>query len=196
MEPQDLDIGGLELFALDGAGNLGEGRNIAAEENIFANPGIGPSWPPAAANGVEKGDTVGGEPVARLGEETAVVVDADVLEHPHRYDPIVGAGLVAVVAQGEPDPAGETFALGTDLGISQLLGRKGEPGHLDVVLAGEVKRKSAPTGADVENLRARLEQELGGDVAFFIELGGVQVFRSGAEIGATVLPVGIEKKII
>src|SRR6202040_372192 len=59
---------------------------------------------------------------------------------------------------------------------------------------GEVKGKAAPARADVEHAISGREQELGGDVTLLGELRVVERLVRRFEIGAAVLPVGIEEE--
>ena len=61
---------------------------------------------------------------------------------------------------------------------------------------GEVERKSAPTRADIEDLHAVAQVELGGEVAL---LGGLGLFQRHAlllEIGTGILAVAVEEELI
>src|SRR5262249_5597384 len=59
---------------------------------------------------------------------------------------------------------------------------------------GEIECKPAPTAADVEHAPIRREEKLGRKVTFLRRLGIVGRWVAGLEIGAAVLPVGIEKQ--
>ena len=63
-------------------------------------------------------------------------------------------------------------------------------------MVGEIERKAAPSAADIENTLTRLNEELGGDMALLGELRIGQALAWPLEIGAGVLPVGIEEEII
>jgi hypothetical protein len=66
--------------------------------------------------------------------------------------------------------------------------------HTRAADIGEIQRKPAPAGADVEHALAAFDQQLGRDVAFLGELRVVERVVGIFEIGAAVLPVGVEKK--
>ena len=60
----------------------------------------------------------------------------------------------------------------------------------------EIEAKAAPARADVENLHAGLDVELGGEMAL---LGQLRVFQRaviGLEIGAGILPVAVEEEVV
>src|SRR5262245_10970215 len=116
VQTQDLDIRDPQASALDDRQNFGERWDIAAREDVFADPGTGGAGTVGAANRVEQGDAVVGQQIAHLVEELAVVVDADMLEHADRDDAVELAGLLAIVAQVEPDAVAEAGAGGALVG--------------------------------------------------------------------------------
>ena len=59
---------------------------------------------------------------------------------------------------------------------------------------GEIESHAAPAGADVEHARIGLNEELAGDVALLGELRIVERLLGMLEIGAAVLPVGVEEE--
>jgi hypothetical protein len=58
----------------------------------------------------------------------------------------------------------------------------------------EIQRQSSPATADVENALAWIDQELRRKMAFLGQLRIVERLIGALEIGAAVLPVGIEKQ--
>ena len=74
--------------ALDHRQHLRKGRDIAAREDIFCNPGIGDAWTFRAADGMQDHHTVIGEQLSRIFEKGIVVIDPDMLEHSNRDDAI------------------------------------------------------------------------------------------------------------
>ena len=62
-------------------------------------------------------------------------------------------------------------------------------GHL-----GEIEAEPAPAGTDIEHAVARPDQELGRQMALLGELGVVERRIRRVEIGAAILPVGIEEQ--
>jgi hypothetical protein len=56
--------------------------------------------------------------------------------------------------------------------------------------------ESPPAAADVQDPHARLDQQLGGDVLLFVQLGRLQVQVRLIEVGAGILQVAIEKQVV
>ena len=150
----------------------------------------------APSDGVQERHAVGGQQVPHLGEKTAVVADAHVLEHAHGDDAVVGAGLLAVVAQEEARAPGESRLLGQRPRCLELVRRQGYAGDVDPHFPGQIQRQPAPARADVKDPVARFQEKLGGDVAHFFLLRRLQVFVAVGEVGARILPVGVEKKVV
>ncbi len=63
-------------------------------------------------------------------------------------------------------------------------------------MLGEVEPKPTPAGTDVENSLARLEVELGGEVALLRQLRFIEAFDAVLEVGAGVLHVLVEEERI
>jgi hypothetical protein len=63
-------------------------------------------------------------------------------------------------------------------------------------LLGEIESKSTPPTAYIEDVMTSLQEKLRGDVALLGQLGIVEGLIGVIEVGAGVLPVGIQKKIV
>jgi hypothetical protein len=61
---------------------------------------------------------------------------------------------------------------------------------------GEIERQSAPAAADVQDLRARLDSQLCGEMTFLGELGVVERLIGRFEVGAAILLIGVEEELI
>ncbi len=70
------------------------------------------------------------------------------------------------------------------------------PGDARLQQFGKVEREATPAAADVEHAFAGLEDQLGGDVPLLGELGVVEGLVRPLEVGAAVLPVGIQEQRI
>src|SRR5712691_3567559 len=77
-----------------------------------------------------------------------------------------------------------------------LLLRQRDADDVRAAMLGEIERKPAPAAADFEHAPARRDQELRREVAFLGELGVIERLVAGLEIGAAVLPVGVEEQRI
>ena len=118
------------------------------------------------------------------------------LEHADRDDPVEGPGLLAVVAQLEPDPVGQALAAGAlPADLELLLGQR-DPEHLAGAGLGERQREPAPARADVEHPHARPQQQLGREVALLVRLRLLEVGVRMGEVGAAVLPVAVQEQIV
>ena len=62
--------------------------------------------------------------------------------------------------------------------------------------AVEVQRGPAPAAADVEDVLARLQMQLGGDMRLFVGLRLLQAVGRLGEIGAAVLQVVVEEEAV
>ena len=104
----------------------------------------GPSMRPIACSSATPS---GASSAFQLGEEGAVMVDADMLEHADRDDAVILSGLLAVVAQMKPDPVGEPGGGGAPRRDLVLLDRQRQPGDVDAAFAGEIEREAAPAAS-------------------------------------------------
>ena len=59
---------------------------------------------------------------------------------------------------------------------------------------GKVERETTPAAADLEHAFSRLEDQLGGDMPLLGELSVVEGAVRPLEVGAAVLPIGIEEQ--
>ena len=124
------------------------------------------------------------------------MIDTDVLEHADRHDPVEPAGNVAIVLQEEGWCVGAGVLVRARLGDLELFVRQGHAGDIGASGLGQIQRKSAPAGPDVEHALAALDQQLGGEMPLLGKLGVIQRRVGAFEIGAAILPVGIEKQRI
>ena len=196
MQPQDLDIGDPQPRPLGMRHDLGQGRRIAARENVFAQPRICRAGPVHAADRMQQRHPVRRQQLAQFAEKHRILVDADMLEHADRDDAVVVPALLAVVAQIKPHPVGQPGGGGAPIRDLELFLGQGQPGDVGAALAGQVQRQPAPARADIEHPLSRPEQQLRRDVALLVLLRGVDVVVRRAEIGAGILPVAIEKQLV
>ena len=117
-------------------------------------------------------------------------------EHADRDDAVEMAADVAVVDQLE----GRILRLAAldcpVLGEVELCLRQRDARYFRAANLRQIERKTAPAAADVEHVRAWLEQKLGSEVTLFGELGVVERDIRRREITAAVLLVAVEKERI
>ena len=109
--------------------------------------------------------------------------NAHVFEHADRDDPIVNAGLLAVIAQEELRPLAEAALRARARDTLSCSSERVRPVTRRSEPVGEPKAQSAPAGADVEHLHAGLQQQLGGDVPAFCRCASSSVSRA-SKVGA------------
>ena len=63
-------------------------------------------------------------------------------------------------------------------------------------MPGEIQGKSAPAATDVEYAVTSLQEEFRGDVALLGELGFIERLIWVLEVGAGILPIGIQEEIV
>ncbi len=196
VQAQDLDVGGPEAGPLERGEGLRQGGDVAAREDVLADPAVGGARLGAAADGVDQGHAVLGEQPLHLLEILQEERRADMLEHAHRDDPVEGATHIAEVGEAEADPVLEPRVLRPALGHRQLLLRQGHAEHLDAVVGPEIEPQAPPAAADVEHLHPRLQPELGRDVQLLGVLGLLQGHAGPREVGAGILQVAVEEPAI
>src|SRR6202167_4532115 len=191
---QHFDVGDDEFRALDRRQNFRKSGDVAAGENVFRYPGIGDARRSATANGVQNKDAIIAENVCALAKVRVVKSDADVLEHADRNDAIKPAGDVAIVLEAKDGVVGSALFQRPLAGAGVLFARKSDAGRAGAGHAGEIKRHSTPTTADVEHIGAGLNEKLGGKVTLLGELRVVERRIRRIKIGAAILLVGVEKE--
>jgi len=118
------------------------------------------------------------------------------LEHADRDDPVELLVHFAIVEQVEGNLVRRPILLRTLPGDVELLLGKSDPFDLHARGPCELKRESAPTAADVEHFIARVEQQLGGEVAFLGSLRLLERLLARREVGAGILPVVVEEQAV
>ena len=118
------------------------------------------------------------------------------LEHADRDDAVERPFHLAVVLQQELGLVLEAKLLGAAVGDGVLLVRERHADHLDVAMLGEIEAQPAPARADVEHALARLQVQLGGEVALLGVLRFVEAGDAVFPIGAGILQVGVEEERI
>lgn len=124
------------------------------------------------------------------------MVHPDMLEHPHGNDPVIESRFPAVIAEEEADLLRKTFVPGPKVRVLQLFLREGDSRDFNTMLLCQGQSKSSPPRTDIKNLLPRMEQKLGGEMAFFQFLAFLKCFIPSSEIAAGVLPVLIEEEVI
>ena len=123
------------------------------------------------------------------------MVDAHMLEHADRDDPIEAAADLGVVLELETHATLQPLLGGALAGDTQLLPAERYTGDLGAGAFGQVDAKPSPTGADVEHPLPRSERKLGGDMTLLGELRLVQILAVD-EVATGVLPIPIEKELV
>ena len=118
------------------------------------------------------------------------------LEHAHGHDAVEGSAHLAIVLQAEIGDGARPFLRRPPARYCQLSLRQGDAGDARAGDLRQIEREPAPAAADIEHPLPGPDQQLGGDVAALGELRIVERLVGRLEIGAAVLPVGIEKQRI
>ena len=117
-------------------------------------------------------------------------------EHAHRHDAVELAGDCPIIHQLEPDAAGKTRRRSPGPGDLQLFVRKRDARHLCAMVARQRQRQPAPATTDVQNPHPRCNQKLARDMRRLGLLCGFKGLARISEIGAGILPVGVQKEIV
>ncbi len=196
MQPQDFDVRHEQPRPFDRGHDLGKRGNIAAGENIFRHPGIGGRGGAFMTDRMEKRDALVVEQPGHLLEEGIIIADADMFEHADRNDAVEPRMDLTIVLE-------QKLRLRLESAIdrplprdTQLLARECYARDIGAADLCEIERHAAPTAADVEDALARLDEELCRDMALLGELRLVERCALALEIGAGILPILIEKKLI
>src|SRR5215469_15645007 len=132
----------------------------------------------------------------QLCEEGVVMIDPDMLEHADRDDAVVLTRFLSVVSEVEPDPIGDPCGSNSPRCRVVLLEREGEARHIGPAFGSEIKRKSAPARPDIEHALTGADQQLCRDVLLFKKLGGIEILRAVAKIGARILAISVEEQLV
>ena len=125
-----FDVRHHELVRLDRLQRLAHRRDVAAGEDVLAREAVGAIGWPGAADRVQQHHAVLGQQIVALGEERAIVGDADMFEHADGNDTVEAAFLVAVVGQRKRHLVGQAFAFRPGLGIGQLFAAERDAMHV------------------------------------------------------------------
>ncbi len=131
-----------------------------------------------------------------FGEELAIVMDTNVLEHPDRNDAVEALRDIAIVAQLKAGTIGEAELFCLLICQRALLLRERDAQHAYVLHAREIQRHVAPSAADIENALAGLQIELRGDEAELVLLGILKRVVVVDEVGAGVLHPFVQEETI
>jgi len=122
-----------------------------------------------------------------------VITNSDMFEHSDRDDAIVSPVDVAVIDEMIPDSLVESGFLGPSPRKCQLFFGQRHAVNVRSADFGHVARKAAPAGTDIEHALPWLDQQLRGEVSFLRQLGIIERLMLTFEIGAAILPVGVEE---
>src|SRR5207245_2078730 len=112
--------------------------------------------------------------------EGAVVLRADVLQHAHGHEHVVGAADVAVVVLHEFHATFEALLPRALARVADLLGRDVERAHFHPVVAGHVQGQCAPPAPRLHDRLARAQADLAADV---LELGHLRFLEPRLRAG-------------
>jgi hypothetical protein len=136
------------------------------------------------------------EEAVALAKEGVIKADAYMLEHADRDDAVEFLRHVPVVLQSELDLLRHSFFARARPRERKLLLRKRDAGNARPAELGKIERKPAPAAADVEHAPVLRHEKLRRKMPFLGELGVVERLFLGFEIGAAVLPIGVEEQRI
>ena len=196
MQPPDLEIGDDQPLVLQRVRGFRQGRAIAAGENVFGDEICRCPARPRAPDEVNERHPAGFEHFAHMAKILAVMGDADMLEHPHRHDPVKGLMHVAVIGEANVDLVLQPGLAHPLSGQRMLFRRQGHAHDIDAVIARQSDRHAAPATADVEHAHTRFEQKFLCNMAFLGLLRLIQSHVGMLEIGAAILPIRVQKQVI
>ena len=124
------------------------------------------------------------------------MIDSDMFEHADRNDSVVMPEFLAVITQVESDAIGQPRRRRAAHRRVVLLGRERQTSHVGAAFAREEERKAAPARADVEHPLSRADQQLGRNMSFLTELGGVEIVAANIEVGTGIMTVLVEEQFV
>src|SRR6516165_5637368 len=136
-----------------------------------------------------------GQKLGAALEESVVVVDADMFEHPDRHDAVERSPNVAIILQ-QKFCRSEVLLRRAGVRHLQLLRGQRDAGNVGTGHLGKIETKPAPARANVENAVAASDQELCRKVPLLSKLGVVKGGIRRLEIGAAILHVAVEEERI
>ncbi len=133
-----------------------------------------------------------------LVEVARQVTLADVLEHPHARDLVVGCVFRHVAVVHEPHLAAvpEAERLDALVHVGVLSFGERDAGRLDAVVARRPENQAAPAAADIQETFPGLEQQFPADMVELLLLRKVQRVVGLAEIGAGIDPIAVQPERI
>src|SRR5271154_1576081 len=131
-----------------------------------------------------------------MGEIFIEAGGADMLEHADRDDAVERTLDIAIVLQSKVDAILEPLLPRPLRGDDLLLLRQRHSGDARAGCLREIKSHPAEPTADVERAMAIVDQQFGGDMAFFRQLRLFEALARMLEIRAGVLPVGVQKEFV
>src|SRR5215831_8633710 len=134
------------------------------------------------------------EQAVTFAKESLIKAKADMFEHAHRHDTIKFLRHVAIVLQAELDSVrwslfSRARVCNLKLSVGQRYARDTRSTNF-----GKVERKTAPTAADVERVTTGRYEKLRRKVALLRKLGIIEGLLGSLEIGAALLPIGVEEQ--
>ena len=178
--------------------HFGQGRDVAAREDIFADPGIGGARPVGAADRVQQHDAVIGQQLARLGEELRVIARAHMLEHADRDDAVERSGQRrdsprARIWQRSARPfCRASSCAAANCSVESVMPSTLAPRSRAISIASPPQPQ--PISSTLRPGRSKLS--LAAMWRFFSRLGDFQRVAVVGEIGAGILPAHVQEQVI
>ena len=194
MQPENLVVAHQQAGAFDRGDDLGDGGDITARKYVPGDPGAGHVGAGRAADRMQDHHAVIAEKLGASPKKPLVETNADMLEHADRHDPVEPARNIAIVAEEKSRRSRQVLLRRAGVRGLPLFGRERDAGNVGACHLGEIEAKAAPARAYVEHAVVVSDQQLGGEVALLGELGIVERGVRRVEIGAAILPVGVEKE--
>src|SRR5271163_2466618 len=196
MQSKNFDVGHEQPRSLDRGHHFRNAGDVAAREDVFLNPGVGITGRVATSDRMQQHHAIVFQQAPHMSEIFIVAGGADMLEHTDRDDAVERALDVAIVLQSEIDAIREVRVARTLRGDGLLLVRQRHPRHARAAGLREIEPHPAEPAADVERAMAFVDEQLGGDVALFRQLRLFEALARMLEIGARILPVGVQKEFV
>ena len=178
--------------------HLRQARDIAARENVFPDPGVGRAGHGVAPDRVQQHHAVVLEQAADVAGNirrnrltpTCSNMPTETMRSKVSLD-------VAIVLQAKIERARRSPSLARPLRRhGELLLRQRDAGDLRARRRGEIERHAAEAAADVERGCALVDSSLAAIWRFLASLGLLERLPGMLEIGAGILPVGVEEEIV
>jgi hypothetical protein len=138
----------------------------------------------------QNNDAVVGEKPGAFGKESVVEIDADMLEHADRDDPVEGAGNVTVIDCVERGAAIKAVLVGAAPRVFELLLGQRDAGNIRAAAFRRIEREPAEPTSNVEKPMIFSEEKLCGEVTLLGKLGvvdaGLRIFARSLSLNSAL----------